>query len=162
MESPRGYGGGGVGTSSVERAVEGMSIGPIAAHEARRTEDWKDSLDEYDAQFQCSISGKPTYKTRWATLDVEFGVAFVVDPNRDSPYSTPTFTFGVESRGTAIVVVYVTGWKGGSEGITGASLKVGMVNPGVKQPVQFSGKLHLNFQGYGAPSGDDFDEEGDG
>lgn len=149
----------GVRTSSLERAVEGISIGPIKAHEDRRTRDWQDSLDEYDAQFQCEVAGKATFKTRWVSLDVSFGLAFISDPNRDSPYSAPIFTWGCQSNSHALIMVYVTSWQGGDQGITGASLKVGLVNPGVKQPVQFTGTLHLNFQGYGAPAGEDFDEE---
>lgn len=154
----------GVGTLAVERAVAAMTIGTVKAFDARKRADWVDAQDEYDEQFQIPVAGNVGPRAVWAEKDVAFSVNFYDAPERDTPFDTPLFTYGFEfeprnapdgsgARSRPVMAsAFVVAWKRNGPSITGATLSIGLVNPGGRAPVYFSGLLHANFQGYGAPS----------
>lgn len=136
-----------------QRAVSSMTLGVLQGYVKRRESDWTDAMDEYDAQFQIPISATVGDRAAWATVQVEFPTTFVVDApakTRDNGLDRPLFTYGVEGGGM-FVCAAVSGWIKDDLGYTGAVVSVGIVNPGVKRKGSYTGLLHMNFQGYGAP-----------
>jgi len=161
-----------IGTSAVQRAVAGITLGTVSAYDAKKTEDWKGALDEYDQQFRVNFKAVVDYQTRWVAAGVKFNVAFVTEPARESPYlATPTFTSGWQFTNTrdnnagpggmesqpVLVTICLTGYHSNEDksALVGANVLIGMCNPGVRKKVLTAGAVHLNFQGYGAPMTDD-------
>jgi hypothetical protein len=157
-----------VETNVVQRAVQSITLGTISAFDQRRSADWEGALDEYDQQFRIDFRAIVNYRLIWVPVSVRFDVSFVDEPYRQSPYGiTPQFTFGWEHVGVrdnlagpdglesqpVMVTCCVTGWSRNDDGTacTGASLAIGMCNPGVRKNVLGAGKIHLNFEGYAAP-----------
>lgn len=146
-----------VQTNQTRRAVNALTLGVLKGYVDKRESNYQDSLDEYDSQFQVGISATCKDKAVWSSVEVDFPVSYLsaVDAKtRDSAYGTPLFTYGVEGTGGAMfVTVQVTSWKTDptTNGITGATVAIGIVNPGVKKASSYSGIAHLNFQGYAAP-----------
>lgn len=161
-----------IGTSAVQRAVAGITLGTVSAYDTKKIEDWKGGLDEYDQQYRVNFKAVVDYQVRWVAASVGFDVAFVNEPSRDSPYAaSPTFTYGWEFSATrdnnagpsgmestpVMVTICLTGYRSNEDGtaLIGASVLIGMCNPGVRKKVLAAGVAHLNFQGYGAPLTDD-------
>lgn len=161
-----------IGTSAVQRAVAGITLGTVSAYDTKKVEDWKGGLDEYDQQYRVNFKAIVDYQTRWVTASVGFNVAFVAEPARESPYfATPTFTSGWEFSATrdnnagpsglesrpVLVTICLVGYRSNDDNtaLIGASVMIGMCNPGVRKKVLAAGVAHLNFQGYGAPMTDD-------
>lgn len=143
-------GGVGVGGDATARAVAGMSIGAIKSWQEMRERVWQDAMDEYDHQFQAQINIECGNTFVWMEKDISFDLIFLLEPTRDSPYSTPLFTYGLELlTGTPLLItLMVKQWVKDVQGVRGCRLLIGAVNPGQDKIVQFIGKLHLNFQGY--------------
>lgn len=152
---------GGVANDATARAVVGMSIGAIRSWQDMRERVWAESLDEYDEQFQASITIETTDSIVWIEKDLSFGLMFVTDPNRNSPYSTPLFTYGVEwkSGEPMFVQIMVKQWARSEQGVGGCRLLIGAVNPSSGKLKKFDGLLHLNFQGYGGPKNEEGEDE---
>lgn len=146
-----------VQTNATHRAVGALTLGVLQKYVERRESNYTDALDEYDSQFQVQVTGTAKDKAVWSSVDLDFPVSYLaaVDAKtRESPYGTPLFTSGVESStGAMFVHVQVSAWKTDSvtNGIIGATVTIGIVNPGVRKPGGWSGIVHLNFQGYAAP-----------
>lgn len=153
-------GGGGVSNDATARAVVGMSIGAIQSWQQMRERIWAESLDEYDEQFQASVTIE-TDGAVWLEKDLSFGLMFVTEPNRNSPYSTPLFTYGVEwqSGEPMFIQVMVKQWARSEQGVGGCKLLIGAVNPVSGKMKKFVGLLHLNFQGYGGPKNTEGEDE---
>lgn len=149
----------GVPTDATARAVVGMSIGAIKSWQEMRERVWAESLDEYDQQFQMELSVETNNGGVWVEKDLDFNLMFVVEAERDSPYTTPLFTYGMEYKsGSAVFFqVFVKQWFIGPQGVSGCKLMIGAVNPGMnnKKIVQCKAIIHLNFQGYGGPVSDE-------
>lgn len=159
---PSGGGTIGVPTDATARAVVGMSIGAIKSWQDMRERIWAEALDEYDQQWQIDVSVQTTNAPVWIEKDILFNLVFVVEAERDSPYSTPLFTYGVEYiSGTPVFFqVYVKTWNKSVQGVMGCKLWIGAVNPGNNPKiVTCKATLHLNFQGFGGPVSDE--TEGD-
>lgn len=152
---------GGVSSDATARAVTGMSIGAIKSWQQMRERIWQESLDEYDQQYQTEITVECNNKGVWAEAEILFDLVFVFEPSRDSDYETPLFTYGVEmTSGTPVFIsVHVKAWRKDEQGVSGCTLAVGAVNPGSVKMVEFKGKLHLNFQGYGGPASDETEDQ---
>jgi hypothetical protein len=140
----------GVSQDATARAVAGMSIGAIKSWQEMRERVWQDALDEYDQQYQAQINIECGNTFVWMEKDIHFDLIFVDEPSRDSPYTTPLFTYGLELiSGTPILItIMVKQWVRDVQGVRGCRLLIGAVSPGQDKLVQFIGKLHLNFQGY--------------
>lgn len=173
MPAPQAYA---VSSHATQRAVIGMTIGTIRANLERRAEDWKDALDEYDAQFIIPFAGDCASKLVWADVALSFSVGFVDEPNRHTPDRadgkyTPLFTYGVEHTagewtmvtcqvkkwgdptGGAMVPRPAPGaqWLDQEVGLTAVTLRIGIFNPAIVKAVHTEGLIHANFQGYASP-----------
>lgn len=151
----------GVPADATARAVTGMSIGAIKSWQEMRERVWTMALDEYDEQYQADIVVEAAAAPVWQTADVSFELTFVFEPERDSPYETPIFTYGVEykSGDPMFLSVMVKEWKKDEQGVNGCTLLVGAHAPGATKLTRFTGILHLNFQGYGSPRSDEESDE---
>lgn len=152
---------GGVNTNALSRAVRSLSIGAIRAYDQDARSYDATALGEIDHQFQVPISGEAGGIASWALLEVEFG-AYLLDARdeRNSDYADPLFTYGSRiSKGPPVVVACnVRRWVEEDGYYSGAVVEVGVFRPGAADSQGFAGEVHLNFQGYGAPS----DESDDG
>lgn len=158
-----------VSTHALERSIRELSIGGVLALDKRRNLAGYDQLQEIEHQFQIPISGKASSGAGWTKVKLAFDVAFVFAPEqRDSPLAIPHFSYGPVVSGQpplgssadpnnpdSLVAVFcqVIDWArdGASDAIVGAVVGVGCSTLGGSD-VEFTGYLHLTFQGYGAPS----------
>lgn len=139
---------------SFQRLATELVLGPGRQVEARRAATAADALGEIEQQFQIGAHGEAGTVLAWANVTVVFDVEFV--PARYQRYSNlavPNFTFGYEALDAVPVLVtaVVLGWDTDDRDIiTGATIGVGCVSPAVEFTTPFSGRVHMNFQGYGA------------
>lgn len=153
----------GVEAGSVQRAVRGLTLGMVKAHEAAKVRAWEGGIDEYDQQFQLPFSGHADKRPVYVTLPVSFDVSMLYAPDQNaSPYPNPLFTYGFEiTAGQPFLTAYVTGWGGGATGVGvgGATVTIAAFIPDARRLQPFAGIAHLNFEGYGAPLNDDDQDE---
>ncbi len=152
-----------VARHSLDRASRGIRISAPLALDKRRAMLGYDALAETEQQFQLPLAGTATANMSFGTADLEFSVDFFDAPEqRDSPLSEPQFTFGAfidpteqtdNPTGAVLVCACVSEWVRDTRGaITGAKVTIGTCVPGALGQFDFTGTVHLTFQGYGAPT----------
>lgn len=149
----------GAKTGALVRSIEAMTAGVLRNANAARDRYALLSLGEIDQQFHLPVSGVATQQTSIRVIEVVFDAPFIdAYDERQSPYEDPTFTSGVYMRkGDGVFfAVSVRQWVVQDGFYTGAVVAVAAYVPTGTQ--QFVGEIHLNFQGYGAPAGDESDE----
>lgn len=153
---------GGVSTHSIARAVEAASIGTIKAYEDRKAQDALVAMGEHDIQIQVPYSGTIVgfIPIRTDEIFVEFNVTFIRAPQefRDSPYEFPHFTYGDEQGGVAENTIFAScilrRWIFEEDEVTGAVVMILLHNPFAEDStteLDYSGVMHLNFEGFAAP-----------
>lgn len=140
---------------ALERSIQALTIDSIRALDKRRTMLGYDAMGEFEQQFQLEIDGSAGAIIAWHEIEITFSVDFYrAEDQRDSPYTVPHFTYGaVITGGTpALITACVRRWDiDDSDTVHGATVAVGVCNPGATAATPFVGYLHLTFQGYGAP-----------
>lgn len=140
-----------------------MLIGATKEREAagRRVEGSK--LHEELFEFQVGIAGIANSTVDWQPADVVFPAPMIPAPmQRDSDLEVPQFFYGAHlyvSSAPVVVTAHVSEWtQDDADYTTGAKLQVGAWTPGLDEEVEFSGYVHLTFQGYSGPAIEDDDE----
>lgn len=145
---------------AMQRAQNDMRLsGPIAL-DKRRAMLGYDALQEIEQQFQLPISGTTSGVIAFSSIDLVFDVDFFDAPEqRDSSLAVPHFTYGAfidptdqidNPTGAVLITACVSSWVSDDRGaITGATVTVGSCMPG-GAAFDFTGYVHLTFQGYGA------------
>lgn len=154
----------GVETHALSRSLRALSLGAIRAFDDAKAIAERDGLGELDHQFQCPISGDAGGIATYAQLEVTFAAPLIEAKNsRQSDYADPLFTYGaVIRRGPGVFVsCAVRRWIEEDGYYSGAIVEVGVCRPGAADAEGFAGEVHLNFQGFGAPTGDEDDGEDD-
>lgn len=155
---------GGVHTHALSRSLRALSIGAIRAFDDTRNAAARDGLGELDHQFQAPISGVAGGVAAYAQLEVLFAAPLIeARDSRHPDFADPLFTYGaVVKRGPGVFVsCAVRRWLETDGYYEGAIVEVGVCRPGAMDSQRFAGEVHLNFQGFGAPSGDEDDGEDD-
>lgn len=149
---------GGAKSGALARSLQAMTFGAIRASDVRRADYERDRLGEIDQQFQLPISGTATTEPQFAEVTVDFAAPFIdAYDERQSPYSDPTFTFGLHVPTAEVFFsVLLRTWVLKDEFYRGATIAVAAWSPNAS--AKFSGFVHLNFQGYGTPYDDEADE----
>lgn len=153
----------GVETHALSRSLQAMTFGVVRAYDRVKRDELVNGLGQIDHQFQVPISGHAGGSVAWSPLEVAFAAPMVeARDERQSPYADPLFTFGVvvKKGPPALVTCAVRRWVEDSGYYSGAVLDVGVVRPGATDVTFFSGEVHLNFSGWGAPTSD-YDDGGD-
>jgi hypothetical protein len=151
-------------TSAIHRSLTTMAIEVGRSIDRKRAANAAEALSEVDQQFQIDIGGTAG-GWAWETVELNFEETFYDAPSqRDADLDEPQFTFGsVLSSGPPMVVTaHVSRWKRDDEdNFTGAFVRVGVWNPAAGTAAasfeRFTGRVHLNFQGFAAPSDPDED-----
>lgn len=147
--------------NAIHRSLSTMAIEIHRSVERKRAANAAEALAEVDQQFQVDIAGKAAGLT-WITVELDFDETFYDAPaQRDSNLEEPMFTHGASltSGPPVIVIAHVSKWKLDPQGnFTGAFVRVGVWNPtDAASAPRFTGRVHLNFQGFSAPSNPDED-----
>lgn len=146
-------------TNAVHRSLGALAIEINRAIERKRFEIERERLAEIDQQFQVEISGRAGGMT-WKSVNLAFDETFYDAPaQRDGDLEEPLFTYGsVIDKGQPVMIsAHVSFWRVDQQGnITGATIRIGCFDP-TNSGKSFSGRLHVNFQGFAAP--DDPDED---
>ena len=140
---------------AINRSVRALTVDTIRDLERRRHMLGFDALGELEQQFQLAIEGQAGEVIGWFEIPLTFNVEFynAVD-QRDSPYTIPHFTYGsvITSQTPALITACVRRWDiDEQDTVSGATVAVGVCNPGTDIATPFQGYIHLTFQGYGAP-----------
>lgn len=133
----------------MQRALTELTIGAARAgrEQERRIRDM--SAAELDLQFQYEISGTAENGWGFVSLTVNFDVSFYYAPGqRDNDLEHPHMTFGAEADVPVGVTAVVTSWLEDVDNgaILGCTVAVGVISDSHRP---FTGKVNLNFQGYG-------------
>jgi hypothetical protein len=152
--------------NSIHRSLSTMAIEVNRAVARKSAANAVESLGEVDQQFQADIGGTAG-GWAWETVELDFEETFYDAPaQRDADLDEPTFTFGsvIVTGPPMMVTAHVSKWKRNDEdNFTGAFVRVGVWNPAStadQDPAtfeRFTGRVHLNFQGFAAPSDPDED-----
>lgn len=142
---------------ALERSERQVRISSPLAWERRRAQLAYDALGEIEQQFHCPFSGSAGGIVAYSSVTVEFEVDFFDAPEqRDSALFEPHLTFGAYLAPGAETVMFsaaVNEWVTDDQrgAYTGAVVTVAACAPGATSTVAFEGRLHLTFQGFGAP-----------
>lgn len=145
--------------NAIHRSLSTMAIEIHRSVERKRASNAAEALQEVDQQFQIDISGEANGWS-WGAIEFKFEQTFYDAPaQRDADLEEPMFTFGsvISSGPPLVVTAHVSKWtRDGQDNFTGATVRFGVWNP-AQQAARFAGRLHLNFQGFSAPSDPDED-----
>lgn len=146
-------GAGRVRTHSLQRSLAALAITVVREDRAREEAADPSRLAEGEQQFQIDMSGKATGVIDWQDGYLNFSEAlFCLPGERDNPAVEPQFWWGVKLDSPIPVVfsVCVMEWNTDeNEAFTGARVAVGAYSLG--GDVEFRGRVHVTFQGYGTP-----------
>ncbi|MDQ1584478.1 MAG: hypothetical protein QOF36_2532 [Microbacteriaceae bacterium] len=146
-------GAGRIKTHSLQRSLAALSINVVREEKAREDELEPQRLAEGEQQFQIDVSGKATGVPDWQDAYLDFTEAlFCLEGERDNPAVEPQFWWGVKLDSAIPVMfsVLVMEWNTDqNEAFTGAKCKVGVWS--LSGDVEFRGRVHVTFQGYGTP-----------
>lgn len=132
-------------------AIHAVSLGMVRQVDARDARKRELGLRETLQMFQVQTAGEAGNKLGWVTVAIEFDYHFYYSPgDNETDYDTPNLMVGGELDAPVLVTAYVQSWARDpdNEAVTGATVNVGAVAPGVKAAVSWSGKIHLTFAGW--------------
>lgn len=148
---------------ALDRAARGIRISSPIASERRKAMLAVDELAEREQQFQLPISGHADEAAAFAVVELVFDTEFFDAPEmRDSSLRYPQFWYGffidptdqgeANPTGAVIGTACVSEWVQDTRGaFTGAKVTVGACVPG-GGGWDYTGYVHLSFQGFGAPA----------
>jgi hypothetical protein len=148
------------------RSIRRLAIGVVRDVETRRTGRAANTVDEREEQFQIAISGTATDYPFWQAVELPLLTAFTIATgSRDSTLQRPQASFGYEL--TAVQRINDENvWEPVSDGvilsaavrdyhfdaahaIDRVTVLLAAIAPG--DELQFTGFVHVTFQGFGAP-----------
>lgn len=153
-------------TNAIHRSLSTMAIEVHRAVARKQAANAIEALAEVDQQFQIDLGGTAGGTWGWHTIELDFEETFYDAPSqRDADLDEPHFTSGVVfSAGPPLVIhAHVSEWKRDDEdNFVGASVRVGVWDPVATSDdpdtlERFTARVHLNFQGFAAPSDPDED-----
>lgn len=152
------------GRAPLGHAVAGIAIGTAQRMNARAHESDYYKMMERTQQFQFGVSGTLGLLPIENNIAILFDIMFLYEygMRRDSQLLEPLTHFGwsnVSGPKGCIPYAHVTGWKQDlDENYVGCSVTAGVHNPLIglvgadtTTSLNFSGTLHVSFQGYGVP-----------
>jgi hypothetical protein len=152
MAAPQ-RGRGRVTTHSLQRSLSALAINVVREDVQRERNLDAMRLAEGEQQFQIECSGKATGVVEWRDVYLNFTEAlFCLEGERDNPAVEPQMWWGVKLDSPTPVhfSVCVMQWNTDeNEAFTGARVSVGAFS--LSGDVEFRGRLHVTFQGYGTP-----------
>lgn len=143
-------------TGQVERVLDSLTVGLLTDKAARDRQLEHSAAREVEQQVRCGIQGELGNGWSHVDRDVYWTLPFIWAPaQREAPYKTPHFSYGIEMRtGTqALVVVHahVLKWiVNNSSLVEGATIRFAASAPTSSSALAFSAVAHLTFQGYAA------------
>lgn len=152
---------------ALQRSLAAMTIGTIRRYRERAAAVAHVRLREREQQFQLPIAGTAFQGIVWTKRRVTFDTVFFgATGERDSEFEKPQVNYGFvidpgddKDPVLPIIPTLAVEWLTDDQEATyGCVLHIGVHSPTV-DPVDFSGYLHVTFQGWGAPREDE--SEGD-
>lgn len=136
-------------THSAQRAISALTIGVAKSRQRKARRDAEMGLAERLLQFQSVVSGLATSVPAYGQVEVTFDYDLYFAPgNRESDLSRPQFWFGLEIDGQVLASAQVRSWLDDED--TGATIGATVEFAIMGANVEYSGVLHMSFQGYGA------------
>lgn len=136
----------------IRRSITAVSIGTVKDIDKRDARRRELGQRETVQMFQAVIAGEAGNVLAFSEIGVSFDYYFYFSPGtHDSDLEVPNFAWGAaELDADVVVTAYVLGWTRDpdTDTVTGATVRIGAVSPGVDAPVSFSGKMHLQFTGW--------------
>lgn len=144
------------GTGQLERVLDGMTVGLLTDQHSRHVQLAHAAGEEVEQQVRVGVQGE--VGNGWSNVDrdVFWTLPFIWAPaQREVPYRTPHFSYGIEMRtGTkelVIVNAHVIKWiTNDSSLVEGATIRFAASAPNTNAAFKFSAVAHLTFQGYAA------------
>lgn len=139
----------GIPGGAMQRALTGLTIGVAKQMRAREQRDREMGFAEIEQQFQVKITGTAGGAFGFESATISFDYPFYYAPGqRDSELDRPHMTFGGEASTAVAISAVVTGWDVDAESgaIQGAVVAIGVSGA----EVDYTGVVHLNFQGFAA------------
>lgn len=137
----------------LQRSLHALTIGVVRSTQRRAARRNAEGLREFEYQVQIPISGQADTEAGWDVHEVAFASPFYYAPgNRASDFDVPQLRSGASLDAEVMVSVHVSDWKRDVErsAVVGALVKIGVAAPGTAVAIDYSGVVHLTFQGYGA------------
>lgn len=134
---------------AIQRAISTVMIGTAQKMKARDAREAQVALEEFDLQYQLPVSGIAGTIIGFSSIDIEFEHDFFYAPGqRDSELTVPQFHFGPEIPQDVMVTASVADWliDNDNGAIHGATVKVAVLGAAEEN---YSGKIHVTFQGWG-------------
>lgn len=144
------------GVGQVERVLEGLTVGLLTDKAARDRQLGHSAGREVEQQVRCGVQGELGNGWSHVDRDIYWTLPFVWAPaQRDAPYKTPHFSYGIEMRtGTTelvIVQAHILKWiVNDSSLVEGATIRFAASAPNSTSAHTFAAVAHLTFQGYAA------------
>lgn len=147
----------GLGATAIQRSLEKLAFSIRVKAVAKANAGNAYQLTEVFQQYQIDVSGSVGSSPAFNEVQVPFQEMFYDVPGqRDSNHSEPHFTCGLvldDGSPDLIYSVAVTDWNTDAQGnFTAATVRIGMFNPVLGSGTSFTGRLHVTFQGYSAPT----------
>jgi hypothetical protein len=146
-------GAGRIRTNSLARSLQMLAINVVRDDREREEAADPSRLAEGEQQFQIDVSGKATGVPDWQDGYLNFSEAlFCLPGERDNPAEEPQMWWGVklDSEIPVMFSVCVMEWNvDENDAFTGARVAVGAYS--LSGDVEFRGRVHVTFQGYGTP-----------
>lgn len=140
----------------LERSLVDLAVGSHQAREDRLNALISTKSGEYTQQVQVEISGHASILWGYADIAVSWEHPFVYAPlQRDPQFERPHLSHHLEWTGSQADLVvghaHVVSWLQSDQGwYIGAKVRVAVMAPNTE--VDYSGVLHLSFQGYACPT----------
>lgn len=150
---PQGRGEGRIALHSLQRSLTALTIGAVREDKAREDQRASVAMAETEEQFQIDVSGTAGPQMQWQEAALDFTQSFyALEGERDNPAREPQVWFGavLDSVTPVIFSVCVMQWnQSDDDSFIGARVVVGAYAP--DDDVDFRGRVHVTFQGYGTP-----------
>lgn len=136
------------------RAIADLTLGVVKSTAARAAVDQELALTETDQQYQIPVSGTARTVAGFGVLAITFDYPFYYAPGqRDSDLERPHMVYGAECDAFVVLHAHVQDWdiESATGAIVGATVVVACLSAA---DIDFTGKLHLTFQGFSSPNDD--------
>lgn len=143
-------------TGQLDRVLSGLTVGLLTDQRDRHIQLAHSAGEEVEQQVRVLVQGEVGGGWNHTDRDVYWTLPFIWAPaQREVPYRTPHFSYGVEMRsGTeqlVIVDAHVLSWlTNNSSLVEGARIRFAASAPNTTAAFKFSAVAHLTFQGYAA------------
>jgi hypothetical protein len=139
-----------------QRSIADLTVKSVKA--TQKLQRWYEELGlaETDQQYQFQISGTAATLPAFTTLAITFDFPFHFAPaQRDSDLETPQMTYGGVCDAFVMLSAHVVQWTQDEDtgAYTAALVAVGC--QAAVEDLDFTGAIHMTFQGYSAPDDTD-------